>query len=70
MYTLCFENIIYIISRGKNMPEKCLRILYKIEPLYLSITTMETSYKRNLIICLTVFKISANDPIKHINILE
>lgn len=49
------------------MPEKYLRILDKIELLYLSITTMETSYEKNLIICLSVFKIFPNDPIKHIN---
>lgn len=31
---------------------------------------METSYKRNLIVYLTVFKIFANDTIKHINIFK
>lgn len=49
--------------------QKYLRILDKIELLYLSITTTETSYGKNLKTCLTVFKIFANDPIKHINIL-
>lgn len=41
------------------MPEKYLRISDKIEILNLSITTMETSYKTNLIICLTIFKMFA-----------
>lgn len=41
----------------------------KIEILNLSITTMETSYKTNLIICLPIFRTFANDPTEHIKIL-
>lgn len=51
------------------MPEKYLKIADKLEILNLSIITMEISYKRNLIICSTIFKMIANDPTEHIKIL-
>lgn len=50
------------------MPEKYLRILDGAEILNLSITTTETSCEKNLILCLTILKIFANDPIEHIKI--
>lgn len=51
------------------MPNNYLRTLSKIELSHLSVTAMETSYDKNLIMCLTIFKIFTSDQIKHINTL-